>query len=84
MPLIIFSLNVPIVPTRRNVAMARLSLSASQGSNFAATMAIRIACSWNSGTPSVFFRTSFSSSGSCGGAGLGYLIDSGSIPRRFR
>ena len=40
------------------------------GVNSAATMASRIACSWNRGTPSVF-STSFSSSGSCRRRGLG-------------
>ena len=49
------------MPTRRNVAMARRSLSASAGVNPAATMAIFIACSWNSGTPSVFPSTASSS-----------------------
>ena len=42
-----------MVPTRLKVAMARRSRSASAGVNPAATIAIRIACSWNSGTPSV-------------------------------
>ena len=31
--------------------MARRSRSASAGVNLAATIAMRIACSWNSGTP---------------------------------
>ena len=38
--------------------MARRNLSASAGSNPAATMAMRIACSWNSGTPSVLLQDS--------------------------
>ena len=61
-----------MVPTRLNVAMARRSRSASSGVNFAATMAIRMACSWNSGTPRVFLSTAFNSSGSpCSGDGDG-------------
>ena len=50
--------------TRRsslNVAIARLSWSASDGVNPAHSIATRIACSWNSGTPSVFSRTRCSS-----------------------
>ena len=44
------------MPTRRKVAIARRNLSASEGVNPAATMAIFIACSWNSGTPSVLLQ----------------------------
>ncbi len=51
-----------MVPTRRKVAMARRSRSASDGVKPAATMAIFIACSWNSGTPSVLPSTRRSSS----------------------
>ena len=51
-------LSLWIVPECRNVAMARLSLSASPGVKPAATMAICIACSWNSGMPKVRFSTS--------------------------
>jgi hypothetical protein len=47
-----------MVPTFLKVAIARRSRSASPGSKPAPTMAIRIACSWNSGTPSVLFRIS--------------------------
>ena len=50
-----------MVPMRLKVAMARRSLSASAGVKPAATMAIFIACSWNSGTPSVFDSTASSS-----------------------
>jgi hypothetical protein len=50
-PSIILVWKVWMVPTRRNVAMARRSRSASPGVKPAATMAIFIACSWNSGTP---------------------------------
>ena len=50
-----------MVPTRLKVAMARRNLSASAGVKPAATMAIFIACSWNSGTPSVFDSTASSS-----------------------
>ena len=39
-----------------------LSASASAGEKPAATMAMRIACSWNSGTPRVLASTCFSSS----------------------
>ena len=61
-----------MVPTRLKVAMARRSLSASAAVNFAATMAIFIACSWKSGTPRVRSSTFFSSSWSpCSGAGEG-------------
>ena len=42
-----------MVPMRLKVAMARRSWSASAGGEAAATMAIFIACSWNSGTPRV-------------------------------
>ena len=52
-----FSRKVWMVPTWRKVAMARRSLSASSGVKPAATMAICIACSWNSGTPSVLPST---------------------------
>ena len=50
-----------MVPVRLKVAMARRSLSASPGVKPPATMAIFIACSWNSGTPSVLPRTASSS-----------------------
>ena len=50
-----------MVPTRLKVAMARRSRSASEGVKPAATMAIFIACSWNSGTPRVFDSTASSS-----------------------
>ena len=53
----ISSLNVSMVPTLRNVAMARRKPLASSGVNFAATMASFIACSWNSGTPMVLPST---------------------------
>ena len=46
-----------MVPRRRNVAMARRSSFASEPENFAATMASRMACSWNSGTPMVLPST---------------------------
>jgi hypothetical protein len=45
MPSTIFCWNVPMVPTRRKVAMARRSLSASPGVKPPATMAMFIACS---------------------------------------
>ena len=48
-----------MVPTRLKVAMARRSWSASDGVKPAATMAIFIACSWNSGTPSVLSQHRF-------------------------
>ena len=48
-----------MVPVRLKVAMARRSLSASPGVKPPATMAIFIACSWNSGTPSVFRQHCF-------------------------
>ena len=48
-----------MVPTRLKVAMARRSRSASPGVKPAATMAMRIACSWNSGTPSVLLQHAF-------------------------
>ena len=61
-----------MVPTRRKVAMARRSWSASDGVKPAATIAIRIACSWNSGTPSVLPSTWRNSSGGpCAGEGEG-------------
>jgi hypothetical protein len=62
MPSIILLLNMPMVPVRLKVAMARRSLSASPGVKPPATMAIFIACSWNRGTPSVFLSTASSSS----------------------
>ena len=49
-----FSSKLSMVPTRLNVAIARRSRSASPGAKPAPTMAMRMACSWNSGTPSVF------------------------------
>ncbi len=61
MPSIILVLNVPMVPVRLKVAMARRSLSASPGVKPPATMAIFIACSWNSGTPRVLPSTASSS-----------------------
>jgi hypothetical protein len=51
------SRNFQISPVLRKVAMARRSSSAREGEKPAPTMAIFIACSWNSGTPSVFFKT---------------------------
>ena len=52
--------------------MARRSAFASSGVNFAASMAMRIACSWNSGTPSVWPSTAFQLVGRpCSGAGEG-------------
>jgi len=54
---IILSSNLPMVPTLRKVAIERRSPLASSEVNFAASIAIRIACSWNSGTPSVLCRT---------------------------
>ena len=56
MPLMNLSRKYAMVPTRLKVAMARRSLSASAGVKPAATMAICIACSWNSGTPSVLLQ----------------------------
>ena len=53
-------LSLWIVPERRNVAMARRSLSALAGLKPAQSIAICIACSWNSGTPRVRFRMFFS------------------------
>ena len=61
MPSIISAWKEWMVPTLRKVAMARRSLSASAGVKPAATMAMRIACSWNSGTPRVFASTASSS-----------------------
>jgi hypothetical protein len=49
-------------PVNLKVAMARRSWSASPGVNPAHSMATRMACSWNSGTPRVLPST-FSSSG---------------------
>ena len=49
-------------PARRKVAIARRRPLASRSVNSAATIAIRIACSWNSGMPSVFRRIACSSS----------------------
>ena len=46
-----------MTPGRRQAPMARRSWSASPGVKPAATTASRIACSWNSGTPSVFSST---------------------------
>ena len=68
----IFSSSSPMVPRRRKVAMAFLSSLTSASENFAATSAMRIACSWNSGTPLVLPRM-FSSSflGPCAGEGDG-------------
>ena len=57
MPSMNFSRNRWIVPTRRKVAMARRSWSASLGVKPAPTIAMFIACSWNSGTPRVFSST---------------------------
>lgn len=52
--------------------VARRSRSASSGVKLAATMATRIACSWNSGTPRVRSSTERSSSGRpCAGEGAG-------------
>jgi hypothetical protein len=63
-----------MVPTRRNVAMARRSWLASPGVKPAATMAMRMACSWNSGTPSVLPSTRSSSSARpCSGEGEGKI-----------
>ena len=54
------------------VAMARRRLLASAGLYHAASMAMRMACSWNRGTPRVLCRTRRSSSRSpCSGAGWG-------------
>ena len=50
-------------PDSLKVAMARRSWSASSGVKPAATIASRIACSWNSGTPRVLPSTRSSSSG---------------------
>ena len=52
------------------VAMARRSPLASRSLNSAATMAIFIACSWNSGTPRVLRSTLASSSGSAAEPGM--------------
>jgi hypothetical protein len=57
------------------VAIARRSRSASSGGNPAPTIAICIACSWNSGTPIVFSRTRRSASD-------GYSTDSRPARRR--
>ncbi len=54
--------------------MARRRRLASASENFAATMARLIACSWNSGTPSVLPSTRCNSSGGpCSGDGEGKL-----------
>ena len=60
MPSIILVRKVPMVPVRLKVAMARRNWSASPGVKPPATMAIFIACSWNSGTPSVLPSTASS------------------------
>ena len=65
-------LEEPMVPRRRKVAIALRSSLTSASENFAATMAMRIACSWNSGTPIVLPRMWRNSSvGPCSGAGEG-------------
>ena len=61
LPTIFFS-NLWMVPLWRKVAIARRNPLASSEVNFAASMAMRIACSWNSGTPSVRRRMFFNSS----------------------
>jgi hypothetical protein len=59
-------------PVSLKVAIDRRSWSASSAVKPAATMASRIACSWNSGTPSVLPSTrSSSSAGPCSGVGDG-------------
>ena len=61
-----------MVPRLRNVAIALRSSLTWASENFAATMAIRIACSWNSGTPLVLPRIWRNSSGGpCSGEGAG-------------
>ena len=63
--------------------MARRSSFASGPENFAATMARRMACSWNSGTPRVLPSTCFSSSaGPWSGCGEGN--STASSPQRRR
>ena len=57
MPSISLSRKFWMVPARLKVAMARRSWSASLGVKPAATMAIFMACSWNSGTPRVLPST---------------------------
>ena len=61
MPPTSFSLKCDTPPVTLKVAMERRSWSASVGVKPAQTMATRIACSWNSGTPSVLPSTSSSS-----------------------
>ena len=75
MPAIILSRNGLTPPVCLNVAIARRNWSASPGVNPAQTIATCIACSWNSGTPSVFSSTRRSS-------GVGY--STASIPSRRR
>ena len=55
------SRNFETPPLNLKVAMARRSWSASEGVKPAHSMATRIACSWNSGTPSVLPSTRSSS-----------------------
>ena len=75
MPSISLALKWLTPPVNLKVAMDRRSWSASPGVKPAHWMATCIACSWNSGTPSVLPSTALSS-------GLGY---SGfSIPSRRR
>ena len=62
MPATSLSLNFETPPVNLKVAIARRSWSASPGVKPAHSIATRIACSWNSGTPSVLPST-FSSSG---------------------
>src|ERR1700686_4184492 len=53
MPLTSLSLNFETPPVNLKVAIARRSWSASPGVKPAHSMATHMACSWNSGTPSV-------------------------------
>jgi hypothetical protein len=61
MPLTNLSRNGLTPPVNLNVAIARLSWSASPGVKPAHAMATRMACSWKSGTPSVLPSTRSSS-----------------------
>ena len=67
-------------PARRKVAMARRSLSALEGLKPAQSIAICIACSWNSGTPLVRLRMFLSLSL----RSLGKAISSSARSRFFR
>ena len=64
MPATSLSLKCETPPVNLKVAMARRSWSASPAVKPAHSIATRIACSWNSGTPSVLPST-------CSSSGLG-------------